>query len=646
MPCSRSYSFIRGQNVPIDASTLAERATKRMKALELQNAIKEQLEEREKIKRQELEQSLIEQRKHEDRVRQQMEAERLHAEEELRKQQEKVENEQKRQEMMRVAIEKAQQEAELEKRRRKRENLLKLHDFPVEIYHQQQKSEADSPRQRKEPEENKVSDAQFNIHSNNLHTHRSEDDEKILIGTPIKMRKKISSKTKKAVEPENTTTVTSKDSSTATDIDGIALVLQTLPPIVPVLSNDLLNLNQNISNLNNIQLAVMIAHQMQQLNSIAQNQSPEQTNINLQTVNHNSQHPEQKQHSVVSPRSKSPSSADRSTEQRQSNDIKQNESQLYCEHCNIHCKNTANLADKSIKENTCHQVQIDAATLTSDFDDLHTDTRQIDIGTNTYKESTTLDENTQFIDAATQTESKAETECCAKCDHLHVITNELPINELTEAKSTAEKNAVREYVMSTNSSVARPKTNTEQKTDMKELKEPTRLEDRPKWGVNQPIVQYVKASERDPFYLRNKRRRSKKRVAEVPNSSDLHCNVSPSNDSRSVSPSPSIITNSTITLSSPRHKKDNDNQAFKRNICTEILPIKTDVNGRVYLNFREASVIMSEDDIKQNLRNRYKKLDRIMNRCQTSNAILDNFSSKAQKNQMQTERRQSIDIEV
>lgn len=39
--------------------------------------------------------------------------------------------------------------------------------------------------------------------------------------------------------------------------------------------------------------------------------------------------------------------------------------------------------------------------------------------------------------------------------------------------------------------------------------------------------------------------------------------------SRSISPSPSIITNSTVTLSSPQLKNR------KRSICTEILPIKT-----------------------------------------------------------------------
>jgi len=34
-----------------------------------------------------------------------------------------------------------------------------------------------------------------------------------------------------------------------------------------------------------------------------------------------------------------------------------------------------------------------------------------------------------------------------------------------------------------------------------------RLEDRPKWGVNRPETQYIKQSEKDPYYQRRLRQR-------------------------------------------------------------------------------------------------------------------------------------------
>lgn len=34
-----------------------------------------------------------------------------------------------------------------------------------------------------------------------------------------------------------------------------------------------------------------------------------------------------------------------------------------------------------------------------------------------------------------------------------------------------------------------------------------RLEDRPKWGVNRPEIQYIKQSEKDPYYQRRLRQK-------------------------------------------------------------------------------------------------------------------------------------------
>lgn len=271
---NRSYSFIRGQNAPIDPNVLQERTTRRIKALELQNAIKAQVEERERLRKLELEKALLEERRQEEKLRQQMESNELRFEEEQRKTREKLEREQRKQEMMRLAIEKARQEAEMERAKRKR---------PVCVA-----SECESPEPNDELQDDLATTRPKHPQSP-VHTPRddgepdTDDGEKILIGTPIKMKKKTLNKPVKipASAKKEASVQSEKDATTSapeTNVDGIALVLQTLPPIMPILSNDILNLNQNINtlNTNNIQLAVMLAQQMQQLSNIAQNQHQNQ----------------------------------------------------------------------------------------------------------------------------------------------------------------------------------------------------------------------------------------------------------------------------------------------------------------------------------------------------------------------------------
>lgn len=249
---------------------MQERTTRRIKALELQNAIKAQVEERERLRKMELEKVMLEERRQEEKLRQQMESNELRFEEEQRKTREKLEREQRKQEMMRLAIEKARQEAEMERAKRKR---------PICTT-----SECESPEQSDELHDDlsttRTIHPQSTIHTPPVNVDADTDDgEQILIGTPIKMKKKtlnkpvkISASAKKEVSIQSEKDVTT---TSETNVDGIALVLQTLPPIMPILSNDILNLNQNINtlNTNNIQLAVMLAQQMQQLNNITQNQN-------------------------------------------------------------------------------------------------------------------------------------------------------------------------------------------------------------------------------------------------------------------------------------------------------------------------------------------------------------------------------------
>lgn len=264
-----------------------------MKALELQNAIKAQVEERERLRKFELEKSLQEERQHEENLRQQIESSEQRIEEEQRKIRDKLEREQRKQEMMRIAIEKARQEAEMERKKKRsacvstdNESDYQNERMPVDQENKNVKTEA-TPRSRSP------------IASKSDADEEADDGEKILIGTPIKMRKKTLNKTYKIpVSAKREVSVQSEKeqvtTATDTNVDGIALVLQTLPPIMPILSNDIINLNQNINNLNtsNIQLAVMLAHQMQQLTSIAQNQNqtqlPEFTNNKINAVETNS----------------------------------------------------------------------------------------------------------------------------------------------------------------------------------------------------------------------------------------------------------------------------------------------------------------------------------------------------------------------
>lgn len=256
----------------------------------------------------ELEKTLMEERRLEESLRKQRESNEQRFEEEQRIIREKLEREQRKQDMMRAAIEKARQEAEMERAKKKRSS----HSI----------SECESPTQNGEhshippeiPNSNRTEPSQSPIPPDSDEMQYNEDDEKILIGnfrnnnyvivnnnlqnfqiqgTPIRMKKKTLNKSYKvpvSVKKEVPGQMDIEPIATPeTNVDGIALVLQTLPPIMPILSNDIINLNQNINNLNtsNIQLAVMLAHQMQHLSNIAQNQPPVSLNnkINAQETN-------------------------------------------------------------------------------------------------------------------------------------------------------------------------------------------------------------------------------------------------------------------------------------------------------------------------------------------------------------------------
>ncbi|KAJ6647145.1 hypothetical protein Bhyg_02365, partial [Pseudolycoriella hygida] len=190
-----SYSFIRGQNAPIDAGTLAERATKRLKALEFQNAIKEQLAEREIQRKREIENRRIDERRQEELLKRQLELETKQAEQEQKKQREKMEKEIRKREILVQALEKAAEEAKIEKEKRKREKGITT-ACQDKADEKQILSEVDEKRPQdeeptdlnKEPEtNNEESKTPDNVENEQM---EKNDQEKILIGSPIRLRKK------------------------------------------------------------------------------------------------------------------------------------------------------------------------------------------------------------------------------------------------------------------------------------------------------------------------------------------------------------------------------------------------------------------------------------------------------------------------
>lgn len=68
-------THLRGQNIPVDADILQEREARRQKALELQNAIKQQLEEKDRQRKEEKERRMREERLEDERIRREQEKE-------------------------------------------------------------------------------------------------------------------------------------------------------------------------------------------------------------------------------------------------------------------------------------------------------------------------------------------------------------------------------------------------------------------------------------------------------------------------------------------------------------------------------------------------------------------------------------------
>lgn len=686
---------------------MAERASRRLKAIEFQNAIKEQLEERERIKRVEEEKRLLEEREQDERIRKQMQIEQERVAQEQRRQQEKLELERKKGEIMRNAIEKAKQAAEEEKTRRKRDmaihpttesdipqrdtSPIRSFEYTMQIEGERENKSNDNFSVQNEKFED-ADEEQSNIQTLNVDTNQASpsatliksnaivEEDKILIGSPIRMRKKTVNKPNKFVEietapaePEST-----KNSGKESDVDGIALVLQNLPPIVPMISNDLLNLNHNLSTMNNIQLAVMLAHQMQYLNPLGMNMPSPSRQQQSQVTEHLHRSPPSTAHSysTMGPTSVNCGSTHplrpntyihrAGTPDSILNHNLVDESFPDCSELSNSDKEICKICDKkrrpqrtdNLNYPRCENISNDR-TFTRNMTKMKdsatfTDDTSPPLSSPTPPPSTSMSKPDQSesvqnfsqtsisaatLDVSTQTDDdniKIDPNCCCQRHqyhhHHHVYVKEIP-----SSRSPFHTKAGREDIQAIaidilnnqkrelggentiTAALVRSKALSiiEGRNEMKEAKEPLRIQDRPKWGVNRPTNQYVKASERDPMYLRNKRKKFRKIVSYDSNNNNSDAIDSGNENSMSRSPSPKLTTgNVNETAAKQKNKK------ISRNICTEILPIKTDVNGRVYLNFNEASMIMSEDEVRQNMRSQHGKMERVMNRRRTYDDIL------------------------
>ncbi|XP_027853077.2 histone-lysine N-methyltransferase, H3 lysine-79 specific isoform X2 [Aphis gossypii] len=104
-------TYLLGQNIPLTTEELAAREVKRQKAMELQEAIKQQLKERQLKKKEELEKKKQDDLVEERRIQRQQEIERKRLEDEMKRQREKELCEERKAKAMQEVLENAQKQA-------------------------------------------------------------------------------------------------------------------------------------------------------------------------------------------------------------------------------------------------------------------------------------------------------------------------------------------------------------------------------------------------------------------------------------------------------------------------------------------------------------------------------------------------------
>lgn len=542
---SVSSSFLRGQNVPVDPFVLAEREEKRRKAMELQQAIKQQLEERENLKKIEREKLYRQERLEEERLSRQMEIERLRLEKEQKAQNEKLENERKKEEAMKRALEKASMEAQIERERKRREKALLQSslDETISIQKIGEKTEIfideivkNSPIKNEAIERSvtpvmKQPSPQIDLDD--------DDGETILIGTPIKLKKKNLDNFRKRTfyrrqqnveeskpttsdeeisTPKTTRSVDSNNNEksqappkTLTDLEGIAIVLQTMPlvPFVPI-SNEMFG---GFNQLNN--LAFLMAAQ-NRMNS---------PNVMLPIISskENPQTPSEKldlSQFIMPPNNPStitfqiqqvPSIDERIKSVPPTPEVVTNSSKVE------EVKEVVSVQQAIEEKPMVDNNPIMAPAVPHDGTFTKEETQTHDAFTSTIKEmkiieSDPVQENPKVRiltpkkyrnaakngkTVATQTESFLFCEYCTYQHHHHRCSHSIINNEIANITASSNCSSLQPQENISNSEV-KPK---EKKGS-----------ERPKWGVRNPPVKYMKASERDPFYGKQRKKRYLKKT--------------------------------------------------------------------------------------------------------------------------------------
>lgn len=622
-------SYIRGQNVPVDPQILAERESKRRKALELQQAIKQQLYERENQKKMEREKLLLVEKMEAEKIARQMEKDRQRVEFEKNMQFEKYEAERKKEEAMRKALEKAAMEAQKEKERRRKEKMsmqvaidetISVHKIgertEISIVEKPQKKETFEVQQKaddKYVEEAPPSPAPCHT-CTEAHDGDVEDDgETILIGTPIKLRKKnLDTYRKKFTKrqtkvEENSATASDEENSSIktppkcvesppnektyknlnfSDMDNLALLLQSLPlmPMVPV-PPELFGFNNH---LNNLAMLMSAQNRLNTPNSViisnANNSekqldicqflrppcSPQTITLQIQQVPVEMKTTTDEDHGVKiqSPPSTPTISVKKSP--IRSDTFDKTESEDSCCGSKATAKSPVPPSPLPhegtflINKNDCEQQEShsfhtqDACTSTNGELKVPQSGKRIKILTpqkyrTEFKSSETI---------GTQTESFLFCEYCSYQHEKHHQHQHHHSCAQAQASSQADD------------------TDGSQLDSLREMDKKSSsssMDKRPKWGVRNPPVKYMKASERDPWHGKNNHNRRRRYLKKA-----MSCDID-SRESRIENPSSCLLRECPLTKSSTSTSTTSQSKQIinRENVCRDLLPIKYDRFGRI-----------------------------------------------------------------
>ncbi|XP_067613153.1 calponin homology domain-containing protein DDB_G0272472 [Eurosta solidaginis] len=715
---SMQSSYLRGQNAPVDPNIMAERIDKRRKATEYHNAIKQQLLEREMLRKWEMERSKQEEMLEEERLRRQNQVEQERLEWERRQQMKREEMQKKKHQTMLDAIAKAEEAAKQEKQRKRKqrvaimerdqkreveqterelnekviEEVTKANEVKVKncskkttykrnesVNHSGEKAEiikkpevksktenqrkvavvhsenveesnkASKISERKTKENTDIPTQAMKIEKSNFNDRNrqntkvkeveggevADENQKVLIGSPINLRRNIS---KKTVTADGFNKDIKKPHILGLQ-ENVAVIMQPATLIPLPVTSDISGLQNAIGNLQiatywmQQQLKPSATASTMDLSTKATGDCTERTITSVSTeegyqIESVVEEQEQSIEKACPDRKATDNAAKLEAAEDES---KQKELAL------MPLKITPALTDQFLKNEQEHQ-DVETQTelpLNCDLCLFHENFYKVLLK----RELSTTTTTTQTSNSKTKPDKEADKD--------QETTTTITTTTTTTFKAKAkDKDSDKYKDKDKEQEKDKDKERDRNKRNHKDGDGPNnassiisihnnhnnnKVDDRPKWGVNRPVVQYVKASERDPFYLRNKKKHSHinnhHQNGKAPRSQSLDARLDNGNaeagDDETLRGADSACEDDDVS---------NAEEGFllkTRNVCTEILPIKTDEKGRIFLNFREASAIMNEDEIKNKLRQRYFNFSRILPRRSWASATQQNLQFRA-----------------